>query len=309
MNANVFDVLILGSGPAGLTAALYTGRANLKPLVLHGNQPGGQLTTTTEIENYPGFIKGIDGNELIDAMTKQAERFGAAFKFGEVTKVDLSSRPFKVSTPDETYQCRALIVATGARPRKLDIPSETAYWSKGVTSCATCDGYFYKGLDVCVIGGGDTAMEEATYLTRMCSKVYLIHRRNQFRASKIMSERTLKNPKIHVLYDSLVEEVLGEGTVTGIKVKNMNTNTTSTIPLKGVFLAIGHIPNTDPFKGKLDMDENGYLIVKPHSTTTNVEGVFVSGDCSDHVFRQAVTAAGTGCMAAIEAERWLEGSS
>jgi len=310
MDSKVYDVLILGSGPSGLTAALYTARANLQPLVLHGNQPGGQLTTTTEIENYPGFIKGVDGNELIDSMTKQAERFGAVLKFGEVTSVDFSSRPFKVHVSDEIYLCRTLIVATGARPRKLDIPSETFYWSKGVTSCATCDGYFYKGMDVCVIGGGDTAMEEATYLTRMCSKVYLIHRRNQFRASKIMSARTIKNPKVEVLYDTAVEEVLGDGKiVNGIRIKNLKTNTVSTIPLKGVFLAIGHIPNTDAFKGKLDMDENGYLLVKPHSTTTNVEGVFVSGDCSDHVFRQAVTAAGTGCMAAIEAERWLEFTS
>jgi len=251
--------------------------------------------------------KGVDGNELLDAMTKQAERFGAQFDYGEVTEVDLVSRPIKIKTSDKLILCKSLIVATGARPRKLGLPSENSYWAKGVTSCATCDGYFFKNQDVCVVGGGDSAMEEAMFLTRMCSKVYLIHRRDRFRASKIMAERTVQNPKIQVVYNSFVEEVLGDGkNVNGVRVKDAVTNKETVLPVKGLFLAIGHIPNTDPFKGKLQMDENGYLITNAHSTTTNVEGVFVCGDCQDHVFRQAITAAGTGCMAAIEAERWLE---
>jgi len=304
---DVHNVFILGTGPSGLTAALYTSRAQLKPLILHGSTPGGQLTTTTEVENFPGFIQGIDGNELIDNMTKQAERFGAIFKYGDVKDVDFSSRPFKIATVDQVYYTKTLIIATGARPRKMGISSETAYWSKGVTSCATCDGYFFKGEDVCVIGGGDSAMEEAQFLTRMCKKVYLVHRRDKFRASKIMADRVFKNDKIEILYNSAVEEILGDGKkVGGIKVKDTETGRTRDIPLKGVFLAIGHIPNTDPFKGKIDMDENGYLLTQSHSTKTNIEGVFACGDCQDHVFRQAITAAGTGCMAAIEAERFLE---
>jgi len=307
MASAIHNVVILGTGPAGLTAALYTARAQLKPLVLHGNTPGGQLTTTTEVENFPGFVEGIDGNHLIDTMTKQAEKFGATFQYGEVKEIDFNSRPFKLHTFDSVIQAKSLIIATGARPRKMDIPSETAYWSKGVTSCATCDGFFYKGQDVCVIGGGDSAMEEASFLTRMCKKVYLIHRRDKFRASRIMTERVLKNEKIEVLYNSAVDEVLGDGkNVNGVRVKNIETGNSQVISLKGVFLAIGHIPNTDPFKGKLDTDENGYLVTKSHSTTTNIEGAFACGDCQDHVFRQAITAAGTGCMAAIEAERWLE---
>jgi len=243
----------------------------------------------------------------MDTMTKQAERFGAIFKFGEAKEIDFTCRPFKITTNDQVYLAKTLIVATGARPRKMDIPSETVYWAKGVTSCATCDGAFYKKMDVCVIGGGDSAMEEAMFLTRLCSKVYLIHRRDKFRASKIMADRLLKNEKIEVVYNSVVEEVLGDSkSVTGIRVLDTETKKTKDIPLKGVFLAIGHIPNTNPFKGKLDMDENGYLLTKSHSTKTNVEGVFVCGDCQDHVFRQAITAAGTGCMAAIEAEKFLE---
>jgi len=307
MSAEVHNVVILGTGPCGLTAALYTARAQLKPLVLHGNTPGGQLTTTTEIENFPGFIKGIDGNELIDNMTQQAKGFGAVFSYGEVKEVDFQTNPFKLRTADSVLHARTLIIATGARPKKMGIPSETAYWSKGVTSCATCDGFFYKGQDVCVIGGGDSAMEEAQFLTRMCTKVYLIHRRDKFRASKIIAERVLKNGKIEILYNSYVEEVLGDGKkVNGVKVMDTASGESKVIPLNGVFLAIGHIPNTDPFLGKLTTDENGYLVTSPHSTKTNVEGVFAAGDCQDHVFRQAITAAGTGCMAAIEAERWLE---
>jgi len=307
MASAIHNVVILGTGPSGLTAALYTARAQLKPLVLHGNTPGGQLTTTTEVENFPGFVEGIDGNQLIDTMTKQAERFGATFQYGEVKEIDFNSRPFKLHTFDSVIHAKSLIIATGARPRKMGLQSETNYWSKGVTSCATCDGFFYKGQDVCVIGGGDSAMEEASFLTRMCKKVYLIHRRDKFRASRIMTERVLKNEKIEVLYNSAVDEVLGDGKiVNGVRVKNIENGESQVITLKGVFLAIGHIPNTDPFIGKLDTDENGYLVTKSHSTQTNVEGVFACGDCQDHVFRQAITAAGTGCMAAIEAERWLE---
>jgi len=303
------DVIILGTGCSGLTAALYTARANLNPLVLHGDTPGGQLVTTTLVENYPGFLEGIDGNTLIETMEKQATRFGAQFEYGIIEKVNFSKFPFELSTSNSgtTYFAKSVIIATGARPRKLGIPSESAYWGKGVTSCATCDGYFFKGEDVCVIGGGDSAMEEANFLTRMCRKVYVIHRRDHFTASKIMSDRTLKNPKIEIVWNSFVETILGEdGSVSGVRVKNVLSNTTMDIALKGVFLAIGHIPNTDPFKGILSMDENGYLITKSHSTRTNIDGVFGCGDCQDHVFRQAVTAAGTGCMAAIEVERWLE---
>jgi len=305
--AAIQRVIILGSGPSGLTAALYTARANLAPLVLHGETPGGQLTTTTEVENFPGFPKGIDGNELIDNMTQQATRFGSVFKFGIANEVDFSVRPFRVSTSEETYLAHTVIVSTGARPKKLDIPSEAKYWSKGVTSCATCDGYFYRGQEVVVIGGGDSAMEEASFLTRYCTKVHIIHRRDKFRASKIMADRTINNPKVQVHWNSYVEEVLGDDkSVNGVKLFNTETNTSTVLPVKGVFLAIGHIPNTDPFKGKLDMDENGYLLTKAHSTQTNIPGVFACGDWQDHTFRQAITAAGTGCMAAIEAERFLE---
>jgi len=303
----IWNILILGTGPAGLTAALYSARANLAPLVLHGNQPGGQLTTTTEIENYPGFIKGIDGNELVDNMTKQAERFGAVFKYGVVHEIDVTQKPIVLKTSDGDYRTRALIISTGARPRKLGLPSEEVYWSRGVTSCATCDGFFYRGMDVCVIGGGDSAMEEATFLTRMCSKVYLIHRRDKFRASHVMVERALKNEKIEVIYNAGIDEILGdEKGVTGIRLLDLKTNTKRDLPLKGVFLAIGHIPNTDIVKGKLDTDEVGYILTQPKSTATNVEGVFACGDCQDSIYRQAITAAGTGCMASIESERWLE---
>jgi len=304
--SEVYNVVILGSGPSGLTAALYTARANLRPLVLEGETPGGQLVTTSEVENFPGFPDGILGPDLIENMKNQAIHFGAQFKYGHVKDVDVSAFPIKLFTNEETILTKTLIISTGARPRKLDIPSENKLWAKGVTSCATCDGFFYRGKEVCVIGGGDSAMEEANFLTRFCTKVYLIHRRDKFRASKIMTERVLKNEKIHIIYDSIIEEILGEEKVTGVKLRNLKSNTISELPLAAVFLAIGHIPNTDPFKGKLDMDENGYLLTKPHSTYTNVPGVFACGDCQDHVFRQAITAAGTGCMAAIEAERYLE---
>lgn len=303
---NVREVTILGSGACGLTAALYSARAQLKPLVLHGNTPGGQLTTTTEVENFPGFVQGIDGNELIDNMTKQAQRFGAEFQYGEVKSVDASSNPLKLNLSDRTVLTKTLIIATGARPRKLGLVSENRLWSKGVTSCATCDGFFYKGRDVCVVGGGDSAMEEALFLTRMCNKVYLIHRRDKFRASKIMTDRVLENKKIEIVYNAVVEEILGDNAVNGVKVKHVESGQERTIPVAGFFLAIGHIPNTEAFKGLVDMDENGYILTQPHSTKTNVPGIFAAGDCQDHVFRQAITAAGTGCMASIEAERWLE---
>ncbi|PRP78800.1 hypothetical protein PROFUN_00973 [Planoprotostelium fungivorum] len=304
----IHKVIILGTGPAGLTAALYTARAQLAPVVLHGTTPGGQLTTTTEVENFPGFIEGIDGNLLIENMQKQAERFGAVFQYGEVQECDFSSSPIRLTTSDgEVHLTRSLIISTGARPRKLGLSSEDFYWSKGVTSCATCDGFFYKGMDVCVVGGGDSAMEEAAFLTRMCSKVYLIHRRDAFRASKVMVDRVKQNPKIELVLDTAVEEVLGDGkSVTGIRIKNFKTNEIKEVPLKGVFVAIGHIPNTDFLKGKIDSDENGYLITKGKTTYTNLDGVFVCGDCQDHTYRQAITAAGSGCQAAIDAERWLE---
>jgi len=303
----IWNIIILGTGPAGLTAALYSARANLNPLILHGNQPGGQLTTTTEIENFPGFIKGIDGNELIDNMTKQAERFGAIFKYGVVSELDTSQQPFVLKTSDGEFKARSVIISTGARPRKLGLPSEDVYWSRGVTSCATCDGFFYKGMDVCVIGGGDSAMEEATFLTRMCSKVYLIHRRDKFRASHVMVERAVKNDKIEIIYDTAIDEILGDDKgVTGVRLLNVKTNEKKELPLKGVFLAIGHIPNTDVVKGKVHTDEVGYIITDAKSTKTNIDGIFACGDCQDSQYRQAITAAGTGCMASIEAERYLE---
>eukprot|EP01087_Luapelamoeba_hula_P018572 TRINITY_DN5_c0_g1_i1.p1 TRINITY_DN5_c0_g1~~TRINITY_DN5_c0_g1_i1.p1 ORF type:complete len:317 (-),score=44.68 TRINITY_DN5_c0_g1_i1:110-1060(-) len=312
MKAARAKVTILGCGPSGLTAALYTARAQLKPIVLEGDTPGGQLTTTTEVENYPGFAEGIDGNELIDATTKQAKRFGAVFQSGQVTTIE-PGRPFKLHlTSGDVLESETVIVSTGARPRKLGLPSEETYWSKGVTSCATCDGFFYKGKEVCVIGAGDSAMEEAMFLTRFCPKVYLVVRRDKFRASRIMGERALKNPAITVLYNSIPEEILGDMSrpgglkVTGIRLRDAVTSETRVVPLEGVFLAIGHIPNTDFLRGVIELDENGYAITKSHSTSTNVPGLFVSGDAQDHVFRQAITAAGTGCMAAIEAERYLE---
>lgn len=271
------------------------------------------MTTTTEVENYPGFIEGIDGNALIDNMTKQAERFGATFQYATVEKV-VPGNPIRLHLDGESepLETSALIVATGARPRKLGIPSEDKWWAKGVTSCATCDGFFYKGKEVCVIGGGDSAMEEANFLTRFCPKVHIIHRRDTFRASKIMADRVLKNPKIHVIWNAAVEEILGDESrpgglkVTGVRLKDIPTSTVSTLPIEGVFLAIGHIPNTDFLKGVVDLDGEGYAVTKPNSTKTNVDGIFVSGDAQDRVFRQAITAAGSGCMAAIEAERWLE---
>jgi thioredoxin reductase (NADPH) len=311
MNTSTHKVIIIGSGPAGLTAAVYTGRANLQPLVFEGLQPGGQLTITTEVENYPGFPKGVMGPEMMELFREQAQRFGADTQFKEVTAVDFSKRPFKVLVDDKEYFGETVIVATGATAKLLNIPSETTYMGYGVSACATCDGFFFKDQEVFVVGGGDTAMEEASFLTKFASKVAIVHRRDQFRASKIMQERVLKNPKVSVIWDSVVDEVLGEDrngkkTVTGLKLKNVKSGAITDVKADGLFMAIGHQPNTRLFKGLLTMDEKEYLKVQPGSTRTSVPGVFSAGDVADSYYRQAVTAAGTGCMAAIDAERFLE---
>ena len=301
-------VIILGSGPAGLTAAVYAARANLNPVVVAGNEPGGQLTITTEVENYPGYPEGVQGPEMMEDFRKQAERFDTQFKTGNVASADLSRRPFTLhleSGGDLT--CDALIISTGASARWLEIESEVRFRNKGVSACATCDGFFFRGKPLAVVGGGDTAMEEAMFLTNFAAKVTVIHRRDELRASKVMQERAMKNPKIEFIWDSGVDEVLGndEDGVTGLRLRNLKTDAVSDLPVGGLFVAIGHVPNTQPFAGQLEMDELGYLKVTPGSTYSSVEGVFVAGDAADKVYRQAVTAAGTGCMAAIDAERWL----
>jgi len=308
---NIQNVIIIGSGPAGLTAALYTGRANLKPLVFEGMQPGGQLTITTEVENYPGFEHGIMGPELMDVMRKQAQRFGADCQFKFVDKVDFSASPFKLYVEGKEYLAHTVIIATGASAKLLGLPSESEYMGFGVSACATCDGFFFKDQRIIVIGGGDTAMEEANYLTRHASEVTIIHRSQNFRASKIMLDRVKENPKIKFITDTVIDEVVGteedfKKTVTGVKLKNVVTGEVTDYPVEGVFIAIGHKPNTDIFNGILDMDEVGYLITKKTSSETNIPGVFACGDAQDSIYRQAVTAAGTGCMAAIDAERYLE---
>lgn len=301
------DVVIIGSGPAGLTAALYTARANLKPLVLEGPEPGGQLTTTTDVENYPGYPDGVLGPKMMDDFRNQAKRFGADCRWGTVTSVDFENQPYKVTIDEKTEVfAKTLIVSTGASARWLGMESEQRMRGKGVTACATCDGAFFRDQHVVVIGGGDTAMEEATFLTRFASKVTIIHRRDEFRASKIMQKRALGHPKVEVIWNSVLEEVLGDKVVEGVKVKNVKTDEVTTLEdVTGVFLAIGHKPNTDLFKGVLDMDETGYILTKAGSTYTNMPGIFACGDAQDKDYRQAVTAAGTGCMAAIDAERWL----
>lgn len=301
-------VVIIGTGCAGLTAALYTARANLQPLVLTGCHPGGLLTTTSIVENYPGFPEGIDGYELMVRMQKQAERFGARVKFATVEAVDMSGQPFVLTVDGERIETETVIIASGAGHRHLGLDSELKLEKKGVTFCATCDGALpmFRNQALVVVGGGDSACEEAIYLTRFASTVYLVHRRDTLRASRIMAERTLANPKIKPVWDSVVTEVLGvkQDKVTGVRLKNLKTNAESTLDCAGVFVAIGHIPNTHVFKGMLEMDENGYILRK-RGSETSVPGVFVAGDCSDHVYRQAITAAGMGCAAAIDAERYL----
>jgi len=308
----VHQVIIIGSGPAGFTAALYTGRANLKPIVFEGDQPGGQLTITTEVENYPGFEHGIQGPELMDVLRKQAQRFGADCKFETVTAVDLSKRPFKISAGDKIYYTDSVIISTGARAKLLNIPSEELYMGYGVSACATCDGFFFKNQDVLVVGGGDTAMEESNYLTRFCNSVTIVHRRDEFRASQIMLQRAQENPKIKWRTNQDIVEVLGSlddkghKIVTGAILRNTKTGKTENVATNGIFVAIGHSPNTELFRSLIDMNELGYIETKGKTSFTNIPGVFACGDCQDHVYRQAVTAAGTGCIAAIDAERWLD---
>ena len=303
-----YKVVIIGSGPAGLTAAIYAARANLAPLVLEGIQPGGQLTTTTEVENFPGFPHGIQGPELMDVTRKQAERFGTEIAADSVTDVDAAAKPFALTLETAgRITADAVIVASGASAKYLGLESEKKLLGYGVSACATCDGFFFRGKEVAVVGGGDTAMEEATYLTKFCTKVHLVHRRSEFRASAIMSQRALANPKIEVHLDTVVEEVLGEpGTgVSGVRVKNAKTGAVRTIPVSGYFAAIGHQPNTAIFAGKLEMNEVGYLKIAHPTTKTSVDGVFAAGDVADFMYRQAISAAGEGCKAAIDAERWL----
>jgi len=308
--SNHRKVIIIGSGPAGFTAALYAGRANLSPLVFEGQQPGGQLTITTEVDNYPGFPEGIMGPDLMEAIRKQAQRFGAETMFKSVESVDLSKRPFKVVADGDEYFAESLIISTGASAKLLNISSESEFMGYGVSACATCDGFFFKNQHVVVVGGGDTAMEEATYLTKHAARVTVVHRRNELRASKAMIEKAKKNPKIDFVWDSVVDEVLGtnEGghkKLTGVRLKNIKTNALTDFKCDGLFLAIGHQPNTKLFEGVLDMDSVGYLMTQSQSTATNIPGVFAAGDVADSKYRQAISAAGTGCMAAIDAERFL----
>jgi thioredoxin reductase (NADPH) len=311
------NVVIIGSGPAGLTAAIYTARANLAPLVIEGepssttDQPGGQLMLTTEVENFPGFVDGIMGPELMGNFRAQAARFGADFLTAKVTRLDTSARPFRIwvgdpDAPEPTYRANAVIVSTGAQSLMLGIPREDELIGHGLSTCATCDGFFFRGHEIAVVGGGDSALEEALFLTKFADKVTLIHRRGELRASKIMQERAMKNEKIEFLWHSVVTKLEGETKLEGIEVEDIRTGERTNLPVTGLFVAIGHRPNTDLFKGLLDMEDNGYLITEPGSTRTNVEGVFACGDVQDHTYRQAITAAGSGCMAAIDAERWLE---
>ncbi len=307
--APIHDVLILGSGPAGYTAALYAARANLKPLLISGYQPGGQLTITLEVENYPGFRDGILGPELMEIMRDQAARFGTEIVTAEAERVDFSVRPLRVWADGKLYEARTVIIATGATAKLIGLPSESKYMGNGVSACATCDGAFFIDKRVMVVGGGDTAMEEANYLSRLCAEVIVVHRRDTLRASKIMQERALKNPKIRFIWDSEVVEVQGTESpnkVTGVRLRNLRTGAASEHPIDGLFIAIGHQPNTAFLKGQLPMDARGYLEVEPGSARTMIPGVFAAGDVADPAYRQAVTAAGTGCMAAIDAERWLE---
>jgi thioredoxin reductase (NADPH) len=308
MADEVNRLVILGSGPAGLTAALYSARANLSPLLVAGLSPGGQLTITTDVENYPGFEHGIQGPEMMEVFRRQAERFGTRFMTGDVSKANLQGRPFELTVEEGIVRCEALIVSTGASAKLLGIESEQRMMGYGVSACATCDGAFFKDKEVVVVGGGDTAMEEALFLTRFCCKVTIVHRRNQLRASKIMQQRVFKNPKIAFIWDAVVEEIYGEPRtgVSGVRLQDVKTASTRDFRTDGVFMAIGHQPNTAIFMDQLETDELGYIKVRAGSTYTNIDGVFAAGDVIDRVYRQAVTAAGTGCMAAIDAERWLE---
>ncbi len=312
MSDSVRNVIIVGSGPAGLTAAIYTARASLAPLVIEGepsstsDQPGGQLMLTTEVENFPGFPEGIMGPELMMNFRSQAERFGAEYITEKVTTVDFDARPFKVWVRETEYQAHSIIVSTGARSLWLGLEAEQRLIGHGVSSCATCDGFFFRDQHIAVVGGGDSAIEEATFLTKFAAKVTIIHRRDELRASKIMQDRAFANPKIEFLWNHTVTELHGESSLEGAEVTNVLTGETSTLPVTGLFVAIGHQPNTELFKGVLDMEDSGYLITEPGSTRTNIDGIFACGDVQDHTYRQAITAAGSGCMAAIDAERWLE---
>ena len=303
------NVIIVGSGPAGLTAALYAARANLSPLVIEGAAPYGQLMLTTDVENYPGFPEGILGPELMQKMRAQAERFGGTFVTADADAVDFTKHPFTVRVGDTTHEGRAIVISTGAKARMLDVPGEKELLGRGVSTCATCDGFFFRGRELVVVGGGDSAMEEANFLTRFATKVTIVHRRDSLRASKIMQERAFANPKIAFVWDSTIDEVLGDdaaGTVSAVRLRNLKSGEQTDYPTGGVFIAIGHDPNTSLFKGQLELDDAGYIVVEHPSTRTGIEGVFACGDVVDHIYRQAVTAAGTGCAAAIDAERYLE---
>jgi len=304
-----YDVIVIGSGPAGLTAAIYATRANLRTLVIAGQVAGGQLMITSDVENYPGFPNGILGPELMELWRKQAERFHAEFVDDNATKVDLEHNPLKVWVNDDLYETRTVVVATGADAKWLGLPSEERLKGKGVSACAVCDGFFFKGLDVASVGGGDTAMEDSLYLAKLCKSVTLIHRRNAFRASKIMQDRVFKTPNIKVVWDHTVEDVRGDKKVDGVRIRNVKTGATEVLRVQGLFIAIGHTPATEMFRGQLDLDSNGYVLpqsTQEFRTATNLPGVFVAGDVHDHRYRQAVTAAGYGCMAALDAERWLQ---
>lgn len=300
------NVIIIGSGPAGLTAAIYTARANLNPIVFEGYQYGGQLMTTTEIENFPGFPNGLQGPDLMNNMREQAQRFNANLIQKNVDAVDLSKRPFKVTVEDTEYEAESLIIATGAQAKMLGLDAEKRLLGRGVSTCATCDGFFFRGKEIVLVGGGDSAMEEALFLTRFASKVTVIHRRDQLRASKIMQERALKHEKIAFLWNSVIVDILGENHVEGVRVENVKTRAQQDYPCQGIFLAIGHVPNTQLFQGQIELDEKGYIVTKPRSSATSVMGIFAAGDVQDAKYRQAITAAGSGCMSALDAERFLE---
>lgn len=304
--SDIENVIIIGSGPAGLTAAIYNSRALLKPLMIEGEEVGGQLMTTTDVENFPGFPEGIMGPELMAETKKQAAKFGTRFISKNVTKVDFSKRPFKIWVGETLYQSKSVIISTGASAKYIGLPNERKLLGRGVSACATCDGAFFRDQEVAIVGGGDTAMEEAIFLTRFAKLVTIVHRRDSFRASKIMADKALNHPKIKVVWDTEVTDVLGESNVEAIQLKNLKTGKSSEMKVQGLFVAIGHKPNTELFMSQLETNSVGYLKTKPHSTYTSVEGVFAAGDVADHVYRQAITAAGTGCMAAIDCERWLE---